>query len=100
MTTVVCRSLQNFVLNIGNFKSDVGFQSIHGVRFIPGHVKSDNQGSCSSVDNDACCSAPSVDGAASYSQYQHEQAVLLQHVPSASNHLFKNYRQNYPRCSA
>jgi hypothetical protein len=50
MTTVVCLSLQNIVLSVGNLQSDVVFQSIYGVRFIPGHVKSGNQGSCSSVE--------------------------------------------------
>jgi hypothetical protein len=34
-----------------------------------------------------------------HAQYQHEQAMLPQQVPSASDHLFKNYRQKHPRCS-
>ena len=34
-----------------------------------------------------------------HAQYQCEQAMLLQQVPSASNHLFKNYRPKHPRCS-
>jgi len=49
-TTVVCHSPQNMVLNVGYLQLDVVFQSICGVRFIPGHVKSSNQGSCSSVE--------------------------------------------------
>jgi hypothetical protein len=33
-----------------------------------------------------------------HAQYQHEQAMLLQQVPSASHHLFKNYRPKHPKC--
>jgi hypothetical protein len=34
-----------------------------------------------------------------HAQYWHEQAMLLKQVLSASDHLFKNYRQKHPKCS-
>jgi hypothetical protein len=42
--------LQNIVLSVGNLQLDVVFQSLYGVRFIPVHVKSGKQRSCSSVE--------------------------------------------------
>ena len=50
MTNFVCHSLQSIALSVGELQLDVVFQSIFGVRFITGHVKSGNQGRCSSVE--------------------------------------------------